>query len=92
MSETEIVHFGVKGMKWGVRKSESSVAKSKKVRTPEEEARRKKILKGIGITAGILAVAGISYLTYDQIQLSKLKGMVSIGETNFENIKKISIW
>lgn len=44
-----LAHYGVKGMKWGVRKN----------RTAAEKAEfRRKVKKGAKITAGVLAVAG----------------------------------
>lgn len=55
--EEFLQHYGVKGMKWGRRKAESSSG-GKKPRTPEQVARNKKIAK----TATTLALAaGAAY-------------------------------
>lgn len=74
MSETEIIHFGVKGMKWGVRKSESSIAKSEKARTPEEIARQKRIVRNVTIGAAVLAAAGLAI--YGGVQVKNYQNVL----------------
>lgn len=60
--EDELAHFGVKGMKWGVRKERPSGA------DPTAEAKsahRKEVAKKVAIGTGILVVAaGAAYATY----------------------------
>ncbi len=36
MNQNELYHYGVKGMKWGVRKDKNKTSKKKTARTPEE--------------------------------------------------------
>lgn len=46
MSDTELTHYGVKGMKWGVRKSPSERASAKSVRYAKKAAKlQKKVVK-----------------------------------------------
>lgn len=75
--EDYLAHYGVKGMKWGVRrnrsdKSSSSKRSSSKERTPEEQearkARRKKIALGVGAAVGVAAVVGVSAMGAKKIQ------------------------
>lgn len=60
--EEAVIHFGAKGMKWGVRKSKptgSGKSAIKKTKTEiEESERRKKIAIGAARAAIILAVLG----------------------------------
>lgn len=57
MNTNELYHYGVKGMKWGVRKKQRS---NKKKTSPN-----KKIAIGAALTAGTLASLG--YLSYNGI-------------------------
>jgi hypothetical protein len=50
--EVYLEHYGVKGMRWGVRKDASGVGK---YRTPEEKAARKR--KAVSISVGLAFVA-----------------------------------
>lgn len=65
-------HHGVKGMRWGIRKSEESSGKSTK--TPEETAaQRKQRAKQIAIGVGALtAAAGTAYVGYQLHKNGKL--------------------
>ena len=66
-SDDFLAHYGVRGMKWGVRRSrggyigKASRAKGNKAtkqRTPEQVARRKQIAKRVALGAGAAALAG----------------------------------
>lgn len=67
----ELVHFGVKGMKWGVRKQEGSTGdtQSKTFWTPERKATAKKVAIGTGV---LVAAAGAGFVAYKLHQNGKL--------------------
>jgi hypothetical protein len=84
LDEALLVHYGVKGMHWGIRNEQSSSGRSSSGRkqprfTPEQKARAKKVAIG----AGALAVAaGAAYIAYrmnksGNIPLSSLKATTS---------------
>lgn len=79
----ELVHFGVKGMKWGVRKdrtgSEDTSTKPQKVPLTSEQKkeRAKKVAIGVGALA---AVAGAAFIAY-QLQQSGNLDVSKISET-----------
>lgn len=52
LDEDLLVHFGIKGMRWGVRKSSSSGGSSKK-----KMSTKKKVAIGAGVAVGAAAVA-----------------------------------
>jgi hypothetical protein len=54
----ELVHFGVRGMKWGVRKSQSSGSSGS---IPKKMSTKKKVAIGVG---GAVLVAGAAFATY----------------------------
>ena len=64
----ELQHFGVKGMKWGVRKASGSQSSARKnaegsVSDEERKAQRRATAKKIAIgVAAVAAVAGVSYV------------------------------
>jgi hypothetical protein len=55
ISDTTLEHFGVKGMKWGVRKDRSSKSTGE---APKRTSRKKKIAIGVG--AGMLATGAVA--------------------------------
>lgn len=69
MKENYLIHAGVKGMKWGVRKkvepvgdNRSSSQKSNTEssnQTPKQKSKGKTVAKVLGITAGATALAGL---------------------------------
>lgn len=76
-SENELYHFGVRGMKWGVRKSRPKSSSSKKIKSSKKKSTtskrkklltdsRKQTLKKVGKTAAIVAgsVASAATLGY----------------------------
>lgn len=58
----DLAHFGVKGMKWGVRRGEGSKSSTKRELTPEERSARTKrnvkIAIGAAVAARVLFVVG----------------------------------
>ena len=55
-----LAHYGVKGMKWGVRKDRKR--SSRQPRTEEQKAKRKQVAKKVAIGVGSAAVvAGGAY-------------------------------
>jgi hypothetical protein len=87
---SELEHFGVKGMRWGVRKNRggSSASTSKKARTPEEAARRKRNRR-IAIAGAAAVVAyGPTVMVHGTNFLRTLAGvkMEQRGRTATANI------
>lgn len=72
LDEALLAHYGVRGMKWGVRKSrESSDSVEKQRWTPEE---KKAMVKKVAIGAGVLAVAlGTAYLASNSGKFSNVR-------------------
>lgn len=64
-SPEELVHFGVKGMKWGIRKNQESSSQTNSGNSQKSSRltdRQKKVLKGTAIIAGTLVLtAGTVY-------------------------------
>ena len=59
-------HYGVKGMKWGVRKSRVKSSGSKKREKTTKSSRKKTIKKTVSTANNIIRKAGLWYLS-DQI-------------------------
>ena len=59
MSNNELKHYGVPGMKWGVRRNRKSASSTGGSNKTVSSKRKKRAIKiGIGVTAGILAAIG----------------------------------
>lgn len=79
----ELYHFGIKGMKWGVRKDRGSRGSSRRQLTPEERAERSRKLKKAGKIAlqagGAALVAGSHAAMYRRAKRAgNSKGMRAI--------------
>lgn len=74
--ETYLMHYGVKGQKWGVRRYQNYDGtlihpKQKKTISPEEkEARNKKIKKAVIIGAAVIGTAALAYGGYRYASIS----------------------
>lgn len=88
--EDYLAHYGVKGMKWGVRRNRSDKKSSSRERTPEEQearkARRKKIAIGVGAAVGVAAVVGVGAMSANKIQAGKKAASAAA-----EKSKKVSV-
>lgn len=92
--EDYLAHYGVKGMKWGVRRKRSDDSSSPKKTssdsTPEEQAsrkaRRKKIAIGVGAAVGVAAVVGVSAMGAKKVQSGK-----AAASAVSELTKKVSV-
>lgn len=93
--EDTLIHWGVKGMKWGVRKDRKESSSTKKSGTSKDKSsnssKKKKILIGAGVATAVLAAAATAYLVYDQSKLRGVKEVMSVAEMNFDNLKKSPI-
>lgn len=75
MRNDELYHFGVKGMKWGHRKSRASSGERKKMTSDQKKALAKKVaLAGLGIAA----TAGAAYAIKNNYSDKVLKPGASI--------------
>jgi hypothetical protein len=93
----ELVHHGIRGMKWGVRKrsdvsSQGSDSSSKEgYWTPERKSRAKKVAIGVGV---LTAVAGASYVAYrlhkdGKLPLSSIRKASGVTHTPTPEVKKV---
>ena len=79
-TETEafLAHYGVKGMKWGVRRKSGGSSSSDNAQSSSEKPKRKIDKKKVAIAAGI--VGGAAALTVATVVLKKHQ--ISIGEAS----------
>lgn len=87
MTENELYHYGVKGMKWGVRRNRSlSTGNPKKASSnkSEAQARREKIKKATIIGTAVVGTALAAYGTYKASKYLKEKA----GKLSYESGKK----
>lgn len=94
MNTNELYHFGVKGMKWGVRRKRNLVSKTRKrvarkELTPEQRsARRKKALKiGAAVVGTALAVYGAKKF-HDVVRDKNLKLHIENGKKYYDQYAK----
>ena len=87
MTENELYHFGVKGMKWGVRRNRSlSKGSPKKASSnkSEAQARREKIKKAAIIGTAVVGTTLAAYGAYKASKYLKEKA----GKLSYESGKK----
>lgn len=87
MTDNELYHYGVKGMKWGVRRNRSlSKGSPKKASSnkSEAQARREKIKKAAIIGTAVVGTALAAYGTYKASKYLKEKA----GKLSYESGKK----
>lgn len=87
----DLAHFGVMGMKWGVRRGESSKTAPKKELTPEERSarikRNAKIAVGAVVAARVLFVVGtMAAGTVLQNRAMQTSGIRALGASNIMHV------
>lgn len=78
----ELYHYGVKGMKWGVRHDSE---KTRNIRSRDRMPTAKKVAIGVGVAA---AVAGVSYLALTKTDTGRL--VTHLGKSSVQRITKTS--
>lgn len=101
MNKTYLIHHGVKGQRWGIRRFQNEDGslknkaknrfktgepKKKKDLTPEEKKARKS--KGLKITGGILA--GIGVMVAADFAMAKTKGDMSLFDAGQMAVKTLT--
>lgn len=93
-NNTELYHHGVKGMKWGVRKSEYKTMtrhQRREIRkayleTPEGKKKMKKAAAAGAIIATTTALASIAALSVDELKYRSDKKKIDAGEREMERL------
>ena len=92
MTENELYHFGVKGMRWGVRKSRSLSGSSKTKKkaatnTPEAKAREKQLKKaalyGVAAASAIVTIHNLNKYKNSESMAKTVSKLAQIG-TKFD--------
>ena len=89
-SPQDLVHFGKKGMRWGIR-NKSNISGNRTVKTPM--SKKKKIAIGVGVATVALGVAATAYYLHKNGKLP----LSSIGKSggkvykNLDAIPKVKI-
>ena len=79
-----LTHYGVKGMKWGVRRAKSSTSKESSPRKKMNPKLKKELIK-TGVTLGLYAAtrAGLAYISRNpqvlQQAANRINGTRAIG-------------
>lgn len=99
LSNGELYHYGVKGMKWGVRKDRASkevtTTSSPRLRSKEQgKAIYATVKKGAKTTSQVMAKLGVAYVAdqvlFDGVGTDAVKfAMKGIGKTAVATIDKI---
>lgn len=93
----ELSHYGVRGMKWGIRKQMPSsvrMTRSRKQMTPEERsALRKKRAKQAAVIGGTVAVAALAaygHHKYSSLkkEMNQMNGGIKLGKSMVDNLYK----
>lgn len=89
--QEDLAHFGIKGMKWGVRRGEGSSSSPKKELTPEERSarvkRNVKIAVGAAIAARVLFVVGaMAAGTVLHNRSMQTSGLRALGASNIMHV------
>lgn len=81
----ELYHYGVKGMKWGMRKSRELVPRYRQTTLETERvARRQKIKKAAKIGAVVVGAAALAYGGY-KLHSIRQSNQAAVGKFIFEN-------
>lgn len=71
-----LAHYGVKGMRWGVRKERKSIPKDRN-QNPDNSNRKKKLIVAGSVAASVVLAAGITYAAVQGRNYSKEKTIIS---------------
>lgn len=94
MSNLELYHYGVKGMKWGVRKNNNARKKNKQTNKPHESIKINRYKK-LGYIAGGLAISmiGAKIATDPKVVGFVAKGMKAVQQSkiNFDEMGPVIV-
>lgn len=89
--ELVVLHVGVKGMHWGIRKQEET-SDDKPTSTKQPWSTKKKVAVGVGVTVGLLAIYGAyRYHTgvkayYERLEQQPIRKFVKVDPNNIEGL------
>lgn len=86
----ELAHYGVKGMRWGVRRNKTSGDSKTKSSTEKSKILQNKIAKTALYTVGTVAVsyAGVKFATSPKVRSAIGKAMDRVGKLKVSEARK----
>lgn len=88
--DKELAHYGVKGMRWGVRKNKTSGDSKSKSPTEKPNSRKAKVARTALYTVGTVAVsyAGMKFATSPKVRSAVGKAIDRVGKRKISEVRK----